>query len=221
MLGSAGVEFCLLQTSLSLHLLSIAHKVAPRRNSQNSKSSQFNHFATALSNPTASASSTPSYFPAIKSAYFLIPPSTSFFFLATTSRTNVCAAATQPPHFVLHRSEPEKKNFFSCCALTPSEVLRGEKENAHSFPKAQAPGTRTPQKIRAFAPLRSAKSQRGISLYFPNNKMYFSVKFRFSSPPPSLLLCEAVFLFPLRWPSGPDCRRQRSASPSSRTDTHF
>lgn len=146
MLGSAGVEFCLLQTSLSLHLLSIAHKVAPRRNSQNSKSSQFNHFATALSNPTASASSTPSYFPAIKSAYFLIPPSTSFFFLATTSRTNVCAAATQPPHFVLHRSEPEKKNFFSCCALTPSEVLRGEKENAHSFPKAQAPGTRTPQK---------------------------------------------------------------------------
>lgn len=37
MLGSAGVEFCPLQTSLFLHVLSNAHKVAPLRNSHSSK----------------------------------------------------------------------------------------------------------------------------------------------------------------------------------------
>lgn len=37
MLGSAGVEFCPLQTSLFLHVLSNAHKVAPLRDSHSSR----------------------------------------------------------------------------------------------------------------------------------------------------------------------------------------
>lgn len=65
-------------SSPNLTFLTFALKFAPRRNSQNSKESQFNHFATVLSNPTASASSTPSYFPATKRAYFLIPPPPPF-----------------------------------------------------------------------------------------------------------------------------------------------
>lgn len=116
----------------------------------------------------------------------------------------------------------------SCCALTPSEVL-GDKNTF--FGESGEIGTTKSNDSKTHSPTHSLDLVWRTNTIIPaawlltccfriNWIFLWLQKFRFAPLHSSSSFSsssEAVFLFPLRWPSGPDCRRQRSAL---QTHTH-